>query len=119
MIPVAVEEGRQQAKELQFLQNSTFGVEPQMFLEKVCGRTDKVCGRTDLHEFRLLVEVGRPHGREGDPLQLVEALLNVEDVAQLLEQRELVGQRNLGVLDNNLGINNTEDFFPLDGIKAV
>ena len=28
VVPVAVEEGRQQAKELQFLQNSTFGVEP-------------------------------------------------------------------------------------------
>ena len=56
---------------------------------------------TYLHEIRLLVEVGRPHGREGDPLQLVEAPPLVEDVAQPLEQRELVGQRDLGVLDKS------------------
>ena len=54
---------------------------------------------TYLHEIRLLVEVGRAHGREGDPLQLVEAPPLVEDVAQPLEQRELVGQRNLRVLE--------------------
>ena len=52
-----------------------------------------------LHEIRFLVEVGRAHGGEGDPLQLVEAPPLVEDVAQPLEQRELVGQRNLRVLE--------------------
>ena len=56
---------------------------------------------TYLHEIRFLVEVGRAHGREGDPLQLVEAPPLVEDVAQPLEQRELVGQRNLRVLDQS------------------
>ena len=57
--------------------------------------------KPNLHELWLLVEVGRPHGREGDPLELVETLLLKQDVAQLLEQREFVGQRNLGVLEEN------------------
>ena len=39
-----------------------------------------------LHDFRLLVEVRRPHGREGDSLQELK-LLHVEQLATKLKEQ--------------------------------